>query len=265
MDALYVRVSTDRQTTENQFEDLLQVAERDGPGRDWTQIRDLLSRSIVEEEVGPPGSTRTVYRVNPPTLEQLAALSIYVGTRPLQPQGCQLSSPVSAAEERRGTEEVRPPVGVESVAVGARHARGHLDCVRTGRSWGDSPSHQVPDRADQLHDGKAPLGDSGLVCGDGERGEGGGDQGRASTGDGQRKEGGSAQSDFRSGRGSEVAGQRGAELVQDCREGGCECWDGAESLQGDETCGAPRVWLERSRKLNAKFISHQESAPRILQ
>ena len=78
MDALYIRVSTDRQTTENQFEDLLQVAERDGSGRDWTQIRDLLSRSIVEEEVGPPGSTRTVYRVNPPTLEQLAALSIYV-------------------------------------------------------------------------------------------------------------------------------------------------------------------------------------------
>ena len=65
MDALYFRVSTDRQTTENQFEDLLQVAERDGSGRDWTQIRDLLSRSIVEEEVGPPGSTRTVYRVNP--------------------------------------------------------------------------------------------------------------------------------------------------------------------------------------------------------
>ncbi len=78
MDALYFRVSTDRQTIENQFGDLLEVAERDGSGRDWAQIRDLLSRSIVEEEVGPPGSTRTVYRVNHSLVEPLADLSIYV-------------------------------------------------------------------------------------------------------------------------------------------------------------------------------------------
>jgi DNA invertase Pin-like site-specific DNA recombinase len=78
MDALYFRVSTDRQTTQNQFQDLLQVAERDGSGRNWTQVRDLLSRSIVEEQTGPPGSTRTVYRVYPQIVEQLADLSIYV-------------------------------------------------------------------------------------------------------------------------------------------------------------------------------------------
>ena len=78
MDALYFRVSTDRQTKQNEFEDLLEVAERDGLGRDWTQIRDLLSRSIVEEGVWPPGGTTTVYRVNSRTVEQLAALSIYV-------------------------------------------------------------------------------------------------------------------------------------------------------------------------------------------
>ncbi len=78
MDALYFRVSTDRQTIENQFSDLLEVAKKDGSGRDWTHIDDLLSRSIVEEEVGPPGSTRTVYRVNPQIVEQLAELSIYV-------------------------------------------------------------------------------------------------------------------------------------------------------------------------------------------
>ena len=77
-DALYFRVSTDRQTTENQFSDLREVAEKDGSGRDWTLIRDLLSLSIVEEEVGHPGSTRTVYRVNPQIVEQLANLSIYV-------------------------------------------------------------------------------------------------------------------------------------------------------------------------------------------
>ena len=39
MDALYFRVSSERQTTENQFEDLLQVAEKDGSSRDWGNIR----------------------------------------------------------------------------------------------------------------------------------------------------------------------------------------------------------------------------------
>jgi hypothetical protein len=32
MDALYFMVSSETQTTENQFEDLLQIAERDGFG-----------------------------------------------------------------------------------------------------------------------------------------------------------------------------------------------------------------------------------------
>ncbi len=44
MDALYFRVSSERQTTENQFEDLLHVAERDDSGRNWRRIRELLSR-----------------------------------------------------------------------------------------------------------------------------------------------------------------------------------------------------------------------------
>ena len=59
MDALYFRVSTDRQTTENQFEDLLLVAEKDGSGRDWRRIRELLSTCIHEEAVGD----RTLYSV----------------------------------------------------------------------------------------------------------------------------------------------------------------------------------------------------------
>ena len=44
MDALYFRVSSERQTTQNQFDDLLQVAEKDGSGPDWSQIREALSR-----------------------------------------------------------------------------------------------------------------------------------------------------------------------------------------------------------------------------
>jgi DNA invertase Pin-like site-specific DNA recombinase len=70
MDALYFRVSTERQTTENQFADLLQVAEKDGFGRDWGRIREALSRCVIEEHRhGTGGPTRTVYRVD----AQLAA------------------------------------------------------------------------------------------------------------------------------------------------------------------------------------------------
>ena len=78
MDALYFRVSSDRQTTENQFADLLQVAEKDDSHRDWALIRDLLSRCIVEEEVRGQGLRRTVYRVNPAVADRLADLCIYV-------------------------------------------------------------------------------------------------------------------------------------------------------------------------------------------
>ena len=74
MDALYCRVSTDRQTTENQFADLLQVAEKDGSGRDWTQIRNLLSTCIREEIVGD----RVAYSVNPRIVTELADLCVYV-------------------------------------------------------------------------------------------------------------------------------------------------------------------------------------------
>jgi hypothetical protein len=51
MDALYFRVSSDRQTAENQFEDLLQVAEQDGSGRDWSQIRATLADCVYEEQL----------------------------------------------------------------------------------------------------------------------------------------------------------------------------------------------------------------------
>ncbi len=74
MDALYFRVSSDRQTAENQFEDLLQVAEKDGSGRDWSQIRKLLSRCIHEEAIGD----RTLYSVNPRIVTELSDLCIFV-------------------------------------------------------------------------------------------------------------------------------------------------------------------------------------------
>ena len=74
MDALYFRVSSDRQTAENQFADLLLIAEKDGSGRDWTQIRQLLSKCIQEEAAGD----RAVYSVNPKVVSELAVRGVYV-------------------------------------------------------------------------------------------------------------------------------------------------------------------------------------------
>ena len=74
MDAVYFRVSSQHQTTENQFGDLLQAAERDGSSRDWQRIRDLLSKCIHGEAVGD----RTVYSVNPQIVAELADRCVYV-------------------------------------------------------------------------------------------------------------------------------------------------------------------------------------------
>ncbi|MBI3684091.1 MAG: hypothetical protein HY235_27275, partial [Acidobacteria bacterium] len=78
MDALYFRVSSERQTTENQFDDLLQVAERDGAGRDWARMRELPSQCVYEEQL--PGG-RTVYRVRPvlPVKSQTGPISSTLG------------------------------------------------------------------------------------------------------------------------------------------------------------------------------------------
>lgn len=79
MDALYFRVSSERQTTENQFEDLLQIAEKDDSGRDWKKLREGLSACIVEEERrSRNGKTRTVYRVRPDITAELAEGGVYV-------------------------------------------------------------------------------------------------------------------------------------------------------------------------------------------
>jgi len=79
VDALYFRVSSERQTTQNQFDDLLQVAEKDGSGRDWSQIRHGLSSVIVEEQHPTrDGGTRTVYKVRPEVAAELAHQGVYV-------------------------------------------------------------------------------------------------------------------------------------------------------------------------------------------
>ena len=74
VDACYFRVSSDRQTTENQFDDLLTVAERDGSGRDWAAVRILLARAVYEEQL----AARSVYRVRPEVVSQLAEQCVYV-------------------------------------------------------------------------------------------------------------------------------------------------------------------------------------------
>ena len=75
---LYFRVSSDRQTTQNQFEDLLEAAERDGSGRDWPKIRQTLDRSIYQEDRPTRGSTRIVCRSRPEVAAELARRCIYV-------------------------------------------------------------------------------------------------------------------------------------------------------------------------------------------
>ena len=75
MDALYFRVSTDRQTTENQFEDVLAVAEKNELSRDWPEIRQLSAQCLFEEQT-PSGATR--YRIVPEVVSKLAEECVYV-------------------------------------------------------------------------------------------------------------------------------------------------------------------------------------------
>jgi DNA invertase Pin-like site-specific DNA recombinase len=77
-DGLYCRVSSDRQTTENQFEDLLHIAERDSSGRDWEEIRQALKSCVIAEERPGPTGVTTLYRVVPQLAEDLAQQCVYV-------------------------------------------------------------------------------------------------------------------------------------------------------------------------------------------
>ena len=78
MDALYFRVSSDRQTTE-QFDELLSLAQKDGSERDWSRIPADLSRSVIAEaKLTRRGSQRTLYRLDSAIAERLAKERIYV-------------------------------------------------------------------------------------------------------------------------------------------------------------------------------------------
>ena len=79
VDGLYFRVSSERQTTENQFEELLRIAEKDDSARDWCRIRQLLSHCVYAEELPClNGGIRTIYRVQAATATELAACCVYV-------------------------------------------------------------------------------------------------------------------------------------------------------------------------------------------
>jgi len=56
-DGLYFRVSSERQTSENQFDDLLQVAEKDGSGRDWAKYPDSELRWRIPGASGRGGQS----------------------------------------------------------------------------------------------------------------------------------------------------------------------------------------------------------------
>ena len=79
MDALYFRGSSDRQTTENQFDELIAAARAGDPGRDWDRIRAELGRAVIAEtRTTHRGATRTVYQVDEAIARRLAEQSIYV-------------------------------------------------------------------------------------------------------------------------------------------------------------------------------------------
>jgi DNA invertase Pin-like site-specific DNA recombinase len=79
MDGIYCRVSSERQTASNQFDDLIEVARRDGSGRDWEAIRQKLAACIVEERrPSTMGEERIVYRVDSSLVKELAQQCVYV-------------------------------------------------------------------------------------------------------------------------------------------------------------------------------------------
>lgn len=66
-DALYFRVSSDHQTTENQFEDVLKAASE--TGTDWRIVRQWLEQAIIEDK---RANGTTVYRIDPLVATRLA-------------------------------------------------------------------------------------------------------------------------------------------------------------------------------------------------
>jgi putative DNA-invertase from lambdoid prophage Rac len=78
VDGLYFRVSSNRQTTENQFAELLSIAEKDASERDWGEIRRLLSQVVYTEQKTGSRGPRIVYKIRPEIVARLADLAVYV-------------------------------------------------------------------------------------------------------------------------------------------------------------------------------------------
>jgi putative DNA-invertase from lambdoid prophage Rac len=78
MHALYFRVSSDSQTTENQFQDVLELAAKEDPSRDWNGIRALLRSSVYEEARTTSRRTYTLYRVDEKKAIALAQSCVYL-------------------------------------------------------------------------------------------------------------------------------------------------------------------------------------------
>jgi hypothetical protein len=77
MDALYFRVSSNRQTTENQFDDVLQAAERDDRHGDWSGLRGALASAVYQEDQ-PARTGKPVYRIRPEVAAALARQFVYI-------------------------------------------------------------------------------------------------------------------------------------------------------------------------------------------
>jgi DNA invertase Pin-like site-specific DNA recombinase len=164
MDALYFRVSSERQTTENQFEDLLQLAEKDTTGRNWNEIRQTLSTCIVEEERRTRnGRTRTVYRVRPEIVAELSPQCVYVEQGKSSKAGSQ-RRPLFEQMKRDAAARKFDRLLVWKVSRLGRDMREVIATVyRTGGSGRHRGSGQVADRPDHFYDGASALGHSSLV------------------------------------------------------------------------------------------------------
>ena len=159
MDGLYFRVSSERQTTENQFADLLHVAEKDGSGRDCERMREALSRCVIEEHrPGTNGTSRTVYHVDAQVVAELARQRVYVE----QGRSGKIGARQRPLFEPMKREAAAPKFDSLLVWKVSRLGRDRREVISTLYDLTDIGitviPYQVADRPDHFYDGKAPVG-----------------------------------------------------------------------------------------------------------
>jgi hypothetical protein len=170
MDALYFRVSSDRQISENQFDELIAAARAGDPDRDWNRIRSELGHSVIAQtRTTRRGATRRVYQVDEAIARRLADQCIYL----------EQGKSGAAGKRRPLFDRMRKDAALrkfERVLVWkvTRLGRDMPRCdhhrVRAGGPRHHDCSSQVPDRARQRGYGTAAMGYSRLVRLDGKRG-----------------------------------------------------------------------------------------------